>query len=139
LLGTLTGLVYNRAMKLKRFLTPAGLEVLAGQDDEGNDRVTFGLARPGDYWFHVHGFPGSHVVLRASDATGDADRDSIKQAAALAAWFSRMRQGGTVAVSCCRARDVRKPPGAKSGTVTIRNDKKLTVRPAVLPEAGEAE
>ena len=126
-------------MKLKRFFTPAGLEALVGQDDESNDRLTFGLARPNDYWFHVHGFPGSHVVLRVSEERTEADRESLRQAAALAAWFSRMRQGGLVAVSCCRVRDVRKPPGAKPGTVTIRNEKKLTVRPALLPDAGEAE
>ncbi len=121
-------------MKVKRFTSSAGLEILAGQDDASNEQVTFRLGRPGDYWFHVHGFSGSHVVLRAP-ADGDADRDSIREAAAVAAWYSRMRAGGTVAVSMCRVRDVRKPGGVKAGTVSIRNDRKITVRPALPDES----
>lgn len=120
-------------MRVKRFTSSAGLEILAGQDDVSNEAVTFRLGQPGDYWFHVHGFSGSHVVLRAP-ADGDADRDSIREAAAIAAWYSRMRAGGNVGVTMCRVRDVRKPGGVKTGTVRIRNTRTITVRPA-LPDA----
>ena len=43
--------------------------MLIGRSNEGNDHLTLHLARPEDYWFHVHGTPGSHVVLRRGKGT----------------------------------------------------------------------
>jgi predicted ribosome quality control (RQC) complex YloA/Tae2 family protein len=57
-------------------------------------------------------------------------------AAAIAAYHSKARDAGTVAVSCTEARHVSKPRGAKPGTVTIRKEKVLKVRP--LTEAAAA-
>lgn len=120
--------------RIKRFRTAAGLEILAGQDDASNDYLTCRLARPEDFWFHVAGFPGSHVVLRTNPGE-EPGRDCIREAAAVAAWFSKMREGGMVPVSYCLARNVRKEKNFKAGTVRIGKEKKIKVRPA-LP-AGE--
>ncbi|MBW1646332.1 MAG: fibronectin-binding domain-containing protein, partial [Deltaproteobacteria bacterium] len=67
-------------------------------------------------------------------------RQLLRQAAAIAAWHSKARQGGTVAVSCTKAKYVGKPRGAKPGTVQIRRETVLKVKPA-LPagDSGEAE
>lgn len=119
--------------KIKTFHSHAGLAILVGMDDASNDYLSLKLARPNDYWFHVSGVPGSHVVLRCHDS-GAPDRESLEQAAALAAWFSKMRGGGTVSVSYCLARDVSKPRGAKPGSVVIKKAKKLKVRPHLLDE-----
>jgi predicted ribosome quality control (RQC) complex YloA/Tae2 family protein len=48
----------------RRLKTAEGWDVLIGRNNEGNDYLTHHLARPEDYWFHVHGAAGSHVVLR---------------------------------------------------------------------------
>ena len=32
--------------------------------DADNDRLSLKIARPNDWWFHVRGLPGSHVVLQ---------------------------------------------------------------------------
>ena len=42
-----------------RFKSSEGWDVLIGKNNEGNDYLTMTLARPEDYWFHVHGSPGS--------------------------------------------------------------------------------
>ncbi len=110
-----------------------GWTVLAGRTEADNDRLSLKLARPMDWWFHVRGMPGSHVVLRARDDV-EPDRDTLKQAAAIAAYHSKGRKGGTVAVSCTRARFVTKPRGAEVGTVQIRKESVLKVRPR-LPGA----
>ena len=39
--------------------------VLAGRTDADNDRLSLKEARPNDWWFHVRGMPGSHVLLKA--------------------------------------------------------------------------
>ena len=104
--------------------------VLAGKTDADNDRLSLRIARPNDWWFHVRGMPGSHVILRAKDGE-EPDRDTLKGAAAIAAYHSKARNGGMVAVSCTQARFVSKPRGAKPGTVSIRKESVLKVRPAI--------
>ena len=111
---------------------PGGWSVLAGKNDTVNDLLTFKLSKPNDYWFHVRGMPGSHVLLRAKPGV-DPDRNTLKDAAAIAAFHSKARTGGVVPVSCTRARYVTKPSKAKPGTVQIRKEFVLKVRPG-LPE-----
>jgi len=111
---------------------PDGWEVIAGKTAVDNDYLSLKLAKPNDYWFHVRGMPGSHVLLRTG--SGEApNRDTLKQAAAVAAYYSKARHGGVVPVSCTQARYVTKPRGAKPGLVQIRKEIILKVRPA-LPE-----
>jgi len=107
-----------------------GWSVLAGRSDEDNERVSLKLAGPNDYWFHIRGMPGSHVVLRARDDV-EPDRSVLERAAAIAAYHSKARAGGVVGVSCTQARYVRKPRGAECGTVSIRKERVLKVRPGI--------
>lgn len=118
--------------RVYRYVLPDGWEILAGKTDGDNDRLTFKMAHPDDWWFHVRGTAGSHVILRYRPDV-KADSKIFKRAAAVAAYHSKAREGGVVAVSCTRARYVRKPRDAKSGTVHIRKEKVYKVRPA-LPE-----
>lgn len=122
-------------MKVKRFQSSSGLEILVGQDDESNDELTFRVAHADDIWMHVSGAPGSHVILRCSEDKAAPDKDSVLEAAALAAWFSKMRKAGKVSVNYCQAKNVSKPRRAKPGTVTIKQPHKIAVRPVLLPEA----
>ncbi len=121
--------------KLYEYELPGGWLVLAGRTDADNDRLSIKLAQPNDYWFHVRGLPGSHVLLRAR-AGEQPDRQTLKLAAAVAAWHSKKRAANQVAVSCTEARYVTKPRGAKPGTVEIRKEKVLKVKPG-LPSADE--
>lgn len=121
-------------MKIKRFNSSEGLDILVGQDDASNDYLSIKLADANDLWFHVAGFPGSHVVLRNQDK--EAGKQSIQEAAALAAWFSKMRNAKKVAVHYCPAQYVSKNPKDKAGTVHMKKMKKITVAPN-LPEKWE--
>jgi predicted ribosome quality control (RQC) complex YloA/Tae2 family protein len=107
--------------------------VLAGRTDDDNDTLSLKVARPDDWWFHVRGMPGSHVILRA-EKDREPDRTTLKSAAAIAAYHSKARFGGAVAVSCTQARYVTKPRGAKPGTVSIRKETVYKVRPALPPD-----
>jgi predicted ribosome quality control (RQC) complex YloA/Tae2 family protein len=107
-----------------------GYQVLAGKTDVENDFLSIKFAAPNDYWFHVRGMPGSHVILRLGEKEEPA-KDIIKQAAAVAAYHSKARSGGVVPVSCTRAKHVSKSRGNKPGTVHIRKETVIKVRPAV--------
>ncbi|HYC01229.1 MAG TPA: NFACT RNA binding domain-containing protein [Candidatus Limnocylindrales bacterium] len=116
----------------RRYELPGGWTVLAGRTDEDNDYLSLKLARPRDWWFHARAVPGSHVLLQARDGE-EPDRATLEGAAAIAAWHSKARAGGIVPVSCTQACNVSKPRGAEPGTVSIRKERVLKVRPA-LPQ-----
>lgn len=109
---------------------PGGWKVLVGRTDADNDYLSLKLAGSDDWWFHVRGLPGSHVILQGP-AAEEADRSTLERAAAIAAYYSKAREGGVVPVSCTRARYVTKPRGAKPGTVNIRKESVLKVRPGL--------
>jgi predicted ribosome quality control (RQC) complex YloA/Tae2 family protein len=124
---------HEGGFRLIEYRLPGDWKVLVGRTDADNDYLSLRLARPSDWWFHVRGMPGSHVVLQTRPGE-DPDRQTLKCAAALAAYHSKARQAGVVSVSCTRARYVTKPTGAPVGTVQIRKETVLKVRP-VLGEA----
>lgn len=107
--------------------------VLAGKTDADNDRLSLKEARPNDWWFHVRGMPGSHVLLKALPDE-EPGKDILKAAAAVAAYHSKARTGGVTPVACTKAAFVTKPRGAKPGTVQIRKETILKVRPGLPDE-----
>lgn len=98
-----------------------GFEVLIGRGDADNDALTFDVAELHDFWLHVAGSPGSHVVVRNPDHLSELPRPVLERAAALAAWHSKARgRRGKIEVHVCRAADVSKPRGAPPGEVRLR-------------------
>ena len=63
--------------------------MLIGRSNEGNDHLTHVMARPEDYWFHVHGAPGSHVVLRRGRTKNEPSKRTLHEVAAWAAFYRR--------------------------------------------------
>ena len=116
--------------RLLTYTLAQGWTILAGRTDADNDQLSLRIARPNDWWFHVRGMPGSHVILQAPSGQ-EPPSAILKQAAAVAAYHSKARNGGVVAVSVTRARFVSKPRGAKPGTVQIRKEKIIKIRPAL--------
>ena len=109
---------------------PGGWTLLVGATDADNDYLSIDVARPDDWWFHADKVPGSHVILRAK-AKEEPSRDTLRQAAAVAAYHSKARSAGVTSVHCTRGRYVTKPRGAKTGTVTVKRGKVLKVRPDI--------
>ena len=116
-------------LRLIEYILPRGWKVLVGRTDADNDYLSLRVARPDDWWFHVRGAPGGHAVLQGP-AGEEPDRETLKRAAAIAAYHSKARKAGLVAVSCTRARYVTKPRNAKAGSVQIRKEIVFKVRPA---------
>lgn len=89
-----------------------------GKQAQDNDELSLSPEhRDGaDWWMHASGCPGSHVVIRCHDE--NLNEDVVMDAAALAARQSKCT-GGVIKVSLTRARDVKKPPGAKAGLVQL--------------------
>lgn len=107
---------------------PGEWEVLVGASDADNDYLSTELAEAEDWWFHAIGVPGSHVILRAKSGI-EPSRDTLRQAAALAAYHSKARSAELTPVHCTRARYVKKPRGVKTGTVQVSRGTVFKVRP----------
>ena len=107
-----------------------GWTVWAGRTARDNDQLSIKVARNDDWWFHLRGAPGSHVVLFVRDGV-EPPREIVERAAAIAAWHSKQRAGGVVAVTGTRARHVSKPRGVPAGTVEIKKEVVFKVRPAI--------
>jgi len=107
-----------------------GFQVLVGKGDEFNDALTFDQGEPRDFWMHVAGCPGSHVVVKNPDDLPELPRAVLEAAAALAAWHSKARGArGKVEVHFCRVADVSKPRGFAPGEVRLRRWDSVRVYP----------
>ena len=116
----------RQATKLRSWRTPSGDRIYVGRNGAENERITFEIARPHDTWLHVRGMPGAHVVVRWNSQPNE---ETLQQAAALAAWFSRGRTDTRVAVDATERRFVQRIPNAGPGMVRYRNERTLSVRP----------
>jgi len=116
-----------------RFRSKEGWDVLIGRSSQANDHLTLHIARPEDYWFHAHGCPGSHVVLRRGKGANEPSKATLLEVASWAAFHSKARTAGKVPVIYTQKKYVRKPRGAKAGTVYVEREKMLMVRPVEPP------
>lgn len=124
-----------RGRSIARVLTsPDGLTILVGKSAADNDLLSLKLGRPYDFWLHVAGESGSHVVVLNPDKLPRLPRDTQQMAAALAARYSKARAGGRVAVHLASCGDVGKRRGAPAGEVTLRRYDTVYGRPADAPE-----
>lgn len=120
-----TGTPPSQPLQLR---SPGGLRLLVGRNNQQNDRISIREARRGDLWFHAQEIPGSHVVLKVGEAAG-ADDEDVQTAADLAAYFSRGRGNGAVAVVSTETCRLQRIPGAGPGVVRFRESRVLWGRP----------
>lgn len=107
--------------------SPAGLRLQVGRNHRQNEWISLRQARRGDLWFHAQELPGSHVVLKGSEAP-PAPAD-LQAAADLAAHFSRGRGNRRVPVLMVDAETLQRIPGAEPGTVRHRGGEVLWGEP----------
>ena len=107
--------------------SPAGVRLQVGRNHRQNEWISLRQARRGDLWFHAQELPGSHVVLKGSEApAGEADWQA---AADLAAHFSRGRGNRRVPVVMVAVEELQRIPGAAPGTVRHRGGTVLWAEP----------
>ena len=104
-------------------------EILVGRNGRDNDELTFGVAAPEDFWFHVADYSGSHVVVRNPGKDSELDEDVLVKAAQLAAYFSQARNSSKVEVHYTKRKHVTKPRRAKPGLVRLVEFKSIKVEP----------
>lgn len=111
--------VYRGRSIARRFVSPDGMIILVGRTAEDNDILSLKLGSPRDFWMHVAGESGSHVVIRNPENLDKLPRETARFAAGLAAKYSKARNGSRVAVHMARCTDIHKPRGLPAGKVVL--------------------
>ncbi len=120
----------ERRKPYRTFKATCGWEILIGKSNKDNDELTFHVASKNDYWFHAWQAAGSHTVLKLPDKSSKPDKQTLLEAASLAAYYSKARNSSKVAVAYTLVKYVRKPRKFPPGKVLVEREKQLMVKPA---------
>ncbi len=112
---------------------------MIGKSNRDNDELTLRIASKDDYWFHAWQAAGSHTVLRLPAKNSVPDKQTLLEAASLAAHFSKARRSSKVPVLYTRVKYVRKPRKFPPGKVIVEREKQLMVKPADPGDFGREE
>ena len=119
----------HKSLRPRTFVTSDGWEVWVGRNNTDNDRITHRLSNPHDFWFHVVGVPGSHVILRRPTRNSQPRPTTLVEAAQIAAFFSKARKQTRVPVIYTERKFVSKPRNAKPGQALCTREREMLVRP----------
>lgn len=101
--------------------------VYIGKNNVQNDYLSLKFANKNDLWFHTQKIHGSHVLLRNPENVEVSD-EVLMECAKLAKENSKGKMSSNVAVDYCKAKYVKKSPGAKPGLVIYTNYKTIFVK-----------
>ncbi len=110
------------------YVTSGGYRLLCGKNNLQNDHLTTKVAEKGDWWFHVKGAPGSHVIMFTDGRDEPSARD-FTEAATVAACNSSLCDGKNVEVDYTLIKYVKKPSASKPGFVTYNTYWSAVVTP----------
>ena len=108
-----------------RYVSDDGISIIVGKNAAQNDRITLG-AKPEETWLHAKDMPGSHVIVCHE---GEIPHATMKQAAMLAAWYSKGQRSPMVPVDYTLRKYVKKPSGAAPGKVIYTHQKTAYMTP----------
>lgn len=123
----------------RRYRTSTGWSVWAGRNNKENDVLTHKMAAQNDRWFHARGYSGAHVVLRSEGRKEAPSKQTIAEAAALAAYWSKGKTAKKVSVAYTLVKHVTKPRGGAPGQALLRREKTIVVEPALLKKEESVE
>jgi predicted ribosome quality control (RQC) complex YloA/Tae2 family protein len=109
------------------FKSSDGFLIFAGKNNKQNDMLTLKMSSAKDMWLHIKDFPGSHVIIRSDGK--DISENAIKQAAIIAAFYSKASKSSTVSIDYTQVKNVKKISGGKPGMVNYKNFKTIVVTP----------
>ena len=112
----------------REYLSKKGLKIWVGKNAKANDQLTFHLARGRDWWLHVKGCPGSHVIIRIGKDP-EPDSETIEDALQLALLYSKAKKQGEGEVCITQRKYVaRMGKGGQAGQVQISKHRTVWVR-----------
>lgn len=124
----------NKEFNFKEYIAFGKYKVYVGRDSTNNDLLTTRFAKQNDFWFHVRGSSGSHVVLRVENTKEVIPKNVLKAVASLAAFHSKAKSAGIVPVAYTLKKYVIKKKGMNVGQVALMKEEVLLVKPEIQKE-----
>lgn len=111
----------------QEYCSAAGIKIWVGKNARCNEKLTFQLAHGRDWWLHVTGYEGSHVIIRMNkDQKPDAE--TLKDAMQLALYYSKAREQKEAEVCVTQRKYVSRGSKSKIGQVQISKHQTVWVR-----------
>ncbi len=121
--------VKTRVQAPLHYRSSEGFDFYVGKNNLQNESVTFELASGNDWWFHVKGIAGSHVIVKTGGR--ELSDKGFEEAAALAAWYSSAPKGAKTEVDYTRRKEIKKPASYKPGMVIYHTNYSMVAEPSV--------
>ncbi|MER3328877.1 MAG: NFACT RNA binding domain-containing protein, partial [Candidatus Kapaibacterium sp.] len=102
-----------REEKFKKYELSENFVLYVGKNAKNNDELTMKVAKPNDIWLHARGVGGSHCLIRVDGR--EPSKGIIKEAAAIAAFYSKAKTSHLAPVAYTYKKYVSKPKGANPG------------------------
>jgi len=114
-------------MKLLTITSSDGWIIYVGRNRHENDYLLSRIAQANDVWLHVLGQSGAHVLVRVPNQKQEPPLSTLKEAAGVAARFSKIPANTKARIVYTQVRHVRKVANGKPGVVRYENEKTLEV------------
>ncbi|MEE2789986.1 MAG: NFACT RNA binding domain-containing protein [Myxococcota bacterium] len=111
----------------RAFTSARGEMIRVGKGGKDNHETTFRHARGNDFWLHVRDAPGAHVIVPCPARDKAPHEETLRDAAALAVHYSKLRGEALVDVSLTQRKNVRPIKGAAPGRVSVASSRSICV------------
>lgn len=118
----------NHKSEPHHYKSSDGIDIFVGKNNLMNDELTFRKSHSEDTWMHARNIPGSHVIIKMK---GEIPENTLLEAAALAAYYSKSRNDSLVDIDYTERKHVKKIPGGKPGMVTYENFNTIAANPNI--------
>jgi predicted ribosome quality control (RQC) complex YloA/Tae2 family protein len=102
----------------REYFSATGVPIWVGKNAKANDLLTFQLANGRDWWLHVSGYSGSHVIIRLGK-NQEPDSETLKDAMQIALYYSKARTQGEGEICFTQRKYVSRLGKGKTGLVQI--------------------
>ena len=117
------------------FRSSDGYLLYVGKNNYQNEIVSFQIAEGKDFWFHVKGSAGSHVIAKTEGKSLEELPDRLfEEAAELAAYFSSEKESAKVEVDYTERKNLKKVVGGAPGFVIYHQNYSIMVTPKKILE-----
>ncbi len=111
----------------RQFTSAAGDEIYVARNSKENRELTFSFARGNDWWMHILGSSGPHVIIKTTSSDIPSEK-TLNDAAHLAVYYSKRRGAGFARVIYTQRKYVKPVKGGEPGTVHYAKESTFAVR-----------
>lgn len=100
------------------YISASGIKIWVGKNAKANEKLTFTLASGSDWWLHVNGMPGSHIVVKVPKKS-EPDAETLQDALQLALNYSKAKNQGEGEVLVTQRKYVTRLGKGQTGKVQV--------------------